>query len=330
MPSRSARASKGSGAASRRSSRTSARSRTAKPTRSATPSSALAWTTDGWIVPRSGLTYEPWTDERGVAAWISSLAARPARDFPSPASAAASTTPATFSPTPSASSESVSRQGSFWKMCLARCRTSFMSSCPSYRQWATELRQDSSARRTSARPTGESGSSCSVTWPTVDQFSDSPSANKRANQKNRQSNNTLAAAALNLWPTAQANDGTGSGYREVYHGEQLANQVSRLGLPVPRSGIGGPKSLSGGPNSRQLWATPNAADGTGGHHPSEVSAKRGGNRTLNRNLQEMDYPLRLNPLFVEWLMGLPCSWTVAVPGAVRAFGTQRDTPECTD
>lgn len=153
-----------------------------------------------------------------------------------------------------------------------------------------------------------------------------------------QARDDLQAQAM-LWATPSARDWRSDQSpmtdEELYgtKGRPLARQATvtyPLGLPVQRSESGGPKSLSGGPNSPPLWATQNAADGTGGHYPSEVSAQRGGNRTLNRNLQEMGYPLRLNPLFVEWLMGLPCSWTVAVPGAVRAFGVQRDTPECTD
>ena len=100
----------------------------------------------------------------------------------------------------------------------------------------------------------------------------------------------------------------------------LATQaLSLLGRPAPRSGIGGPPSSPDGPTSPPRWATPNAADGTGGHHPSEVSAERGGNRTLNRNLQEMGYPLRLNPRFVEWLMNFPIGWTDFAPSATPSF-----------
>lgn len=54
-----------------------------------------------------------------------------------------------------------------------------------------------------------------------------------------------------------------------------------------------------------MWATPAAADASGGHMASAKSAERGGNRTLNRNLMEMGLPQRLNPDFVDWLMGWP-------------------------
>ncbi len=152
------------------------------------------------------------------------------------------------------------------------------------------------------------------------------------------------ANQANQWQTPQSRDwkdGSSTDFPETLRG------TPPLGRQALRSGIGGPPSSPGGPNSprlwptpdtsedhhggrtsrvertikrwkqgrqvsvaeaAQLWATPNAADGTGGHHPSEASARRGGNRTLNRNLQEMGYPLRLNPLFVCWLMGFPLFW----------------------
>ena len=94
-----------------------------------------------------------------------------------------------------------------------------------------------------------------------------------------------------------------------------------LGRQAPRSGIGGPRSLNDGRNSPQQWATPAVADGVGGHHPSEKSRLRGGNSTLNRDLARTGYPLRLNPFFVEWLMGLPLGWSdfalLAIPSSPR-------------
>jgi len=76
--------------------------------------------------------------------------------------------------------------------------------------------------------------------------------------------------------------------RAVDHGVQLANQVS-------------------------AWATPAASDGNGGHYPSEASRQRGGNSSLNRTLQSLGLPLRLNPDFVDWLMGFPPGWTGCAP-----------------
>ena len=116
----------------------------------------------------------------------------------------------------------------------------------------------------------------------------------------------LTLCGLAQWATPQARDHKDAG---SYEFPETLTGSPPLGRQAPRSGIGGPTSSPDGPTSPRLWATPNAADGTGGHHPSQVSAERGGNRTLNRNLQEMGYPLRLNPLFVEWLMGFPIGWS---------------------
>ena len=98
------------------------RSAMSKLSHSAKKFSAAAWTTDGWIVPRSGLTSAPLTDEPG-ADWLTSyMAALPASRFPLRGSAEDQQTSETCSPTLSASSANPNPQLSFWKMCLDRCR----------------------------------------------------------------------------------------------------------------------------------------------------------------------------------------------------------------
>lgn len=102
-----------------------------------------------------------------------------------------------------------------------------------------------------------------------------------------------------LWGTPLATE-RASRPRDVDHGVQLANQVGS-------------------------WATPAASDGNGGHMASDKSAERGWNRTLNRNLREMGLPQRLNPSFVDWLMGWPPGWTACAPLETGSFPSWLDT-----
>ncbi len=183
-------------------------------------------------------------------------------------------------------------QLSFWKMCLARCRISTMSSCPSYRDWATPLRRDCLRRRRSGRRTRDRGS---LSWPTAKvatgqyQYAHGDHSNIVMNLEGaaamwqKPATDSFRSLGLNrkgetgldqqarFWPTPKA--------RDFRSGEQYAERdspdlnviVSRFGRQAPRSGIGGPPSSADGPNSR------------------------------------------LNPLFVEWLMGFPIGWTALKP-----------------
>lgn len=54
------------------------------------------------------------------------------------------------------------------------------------------------------------------------------------------------------------------------------------------------------------WPTPTRSDGTGG--PGTSPARRGG-KNLRTAVAELEGNGRLNPEWVEWLMGVPCGWT---------------------
>jgi site-specific DNA-cytosine methylase len=57
---------------------------------------------------------------------------------------------------------------------------------------------------------------------------------------------------------------------------------------------------------RRPWPTPTKSDGTGG---PGVTPKRTGGKNLRTAVAESDGNGRLNPEWVEWLMGLPIGWT---------------------
>lgn len=117
------------------------------------------------------------------------------------------------------------------------------------------------------------------------------------------------------WATPQARDHF-PGHRDEYVAEKRA-----LGH--------GMRNLN---TEAESWATPKAArpDYTGTYHPER---KDGGQPTLGRQAQETapdgDEPSseirRLNPRFVEHLMGFPIGWTDSGPLATPSFRSWRHT-----
>ena len=86
-----------------------------------------------------------------------------------------------------------------------------------------------------------------------------------------------------------------------------------LGRQAPRSGIGGPLSSPAGPTSPRLWKTPHGIGNKG------RTGNIGGASEFQKQVRIVTGKKRLNPLFVEWLMGLPVAWTDFAPLA---------TPSC--
>jgi hypothetical protein len=136
----------------------------------------------------------------------------------------------------------------------------------------------SSKPPTSEPPTSESGSSSSASWPTPV----ARDANGQAPGKNIQGTPSLGHAVKH-WPTATATDARSSarhGYMiEGHQGTTLLDAV------------------------RQEWPTPTVAAAEGSQKT------RGGDRANEPLLGGMAGPGKLNPDWVETLMGLPIGWT---------------------
>ena len=103
--------------------------------------------------------------------------------------------------------------------------------------------------------------------------------------------------------------------------DQLPNFVEysfQASRPVPatRDGL---ESSQSGQTSRRHWSTPNALDPQ--YTPEHWQERRQQKKAENPQLGDLQLPLsvqaqmhqgskrRLNPRFVEWLMGLPIGWT---------------------
>jgi hypothetical protein len=80
----------------------------------------------------------------------------------------------------------------------------------------------------------------------------------------------------------------------------LTGQVKGTMLPTPRANkIGGVSSEGWRPTLEQAvkWPTPQAADSQGSHGGGQMSSLR------------TEIGGKLNPRWVEWLMGYPIGWT---------------------
>jgi hypothetical protein len=94
-------------------------------------------------------------------------------------------------------------------------------------------------------------------------------------------------ARKNLWPTPRANDAEKRGNFDEHN---------------PRNGL---------PAAVKKWPTPRASEA--GREPSKV-VNRGNKTTLCEKIGG-----QLNPMWVEWLMGLPLGWTELKPWAMESF-----------
>lgn len=151
-------------------------------------------------------------------------------------------------------------------------------------------------------------------------------------------------AAADAWPTPTSRDHKdGADPSETVESNALLGRVAPRwdcppSPPVPPTGTAGPGSSPAGPDSRPLWqtpsdpsfkyrrqvgqteraekllpaqaedanwATPNAGDAVGTHGGGQ-------GRSLRTDIAKMGKK-RLNPEFVDWLMGLSPGWTDSAP-----------------
>lgn len=264
-------------------------------TSSAAQSWSKRWRRVSWIRVLSGRIFEASTAGRGVALWISSLAA----------------TRASLSARQDVEQEQKIHDTCFhtspasWSRCsLPWCfsRTSqatflwdSIESQRIYSAWVSSLRQDYSRRKKSVRRIVESGSS---SWRT-------PSASDGEggvmqmlpDRDGKYKLRDHAVHAMKQWPTPAVADTEGS--RKTRSGKR-SNELLLNGIAAQ-------------------WPTPISRDYKSGQDSE---------RTLARNSRPMSEvalafglpshqtsthgdasPRRLNPLFVEWLMGMPLGWT---------------------
>lgn len=295
------------------------------------------WNERSWLRLLCGRMSEPSTVDAGVAAWMASSAGYLASRIPSPASGSAPTTSATCgarrggsscSPAPGSSSSRTS------PACSPAAAPS--GSGETFAAWASQLREESSRRRNWVEAMRGSGCSSSA-WPTAPVDSATDRAERYA-----QGGLPLSLAAA--WPTPAARDIKGANSTShmarstgAKHLCQLPNFVAHVWATPTikgnhnRAGIS-PKAGDGlVTQALRDWSTPSVADVTGGR--KSRSGERSSELLINGQSEALmtglstprdratspdgapcssdgpTSPRRLNPMFVEWLMGWPEGWT---------------------
>ncbi len=265
-----------------------------------------AWKRATWLTRLSGLTSAPSTLDAGAERWIASLRAFPVSRIPSPEAEKALMTRAGFGPTSPGSCLIAVRGSSCWKTSQdSLLPVDSDQSSVTWPKWGS-MRNGAAYLRPAWAP-ATNASACS-SWPTPDCNTATYSNGKRgqnireavanwptpqamdagkASPSVHQDNLTMASRN---WPTPTARD-----YREGYDmrqrtaGPTLTNAAQDFSPPAPTIPAG-PTSLELRPGARPQFV-------------QEVSASDGMTRP---NLSSRS---RLNPAFVNWLMGLPWWWT---------------------
>jgi len=243
---------------------------------------------------QSGAISSPSRGQRFLDAWTSSLAVIPASHSQPQESGSEPTTSDTSGHTSQMAFGFFDPESASLKMSRDTSPLGYGKSLMSWEQWVTDRRGDYSRRLKSARHTNASG--CSS------------------------------------WPTCATRDykgesGSGRQERKGHPTDTLPNAVARYGLPAPES-----PSTDG--SRRELWPTPDATGANDGtpwekFHASmmerraqvkmavaEGKTKQGSGRSPNlaASVQNPQWATpsngKLNPRWVETLMGLPIGWTM--------------------
>ena len=249
------------------------------------PLSWRGWQTRPWVKLLSGMIYSPSTLDRGAERWISSLPDSPASPSQSPASSEPKKTNATSSRESRRSFATWDRDSSSWKTCEGCLPLAGEESLATYSEpWPT-----SGSTR--------SGSACEqAPWvPPTD------------------------ASGFSSWPTPTI--AATSGYSER---ENCASSEANIGdtltdmiwqgyphsPPDPKTETPGRESSQSDPTLLRHWPTPGANDYKGSYQPGQ----RRGQLDEATEQKWAGGKAKLNPNFVEWMMGWPVGWTTARTG----------------
>jgi hypothetical protein len=293
------------------------------------------WKRDLWTQHLSGRILRPSLGKHFVTAWTSSLGDIPASPSAQPVSAKESKTRGTYGrglqmafdfSDPGSASLRTSKDISAWG-----CPTSSKT----WQEWVTERRGAYSARLKSAHRTSESG--CS-SWPTAAarDFRDTGDLSKSDFRKDGKLRKDVLPRAVSLdqrgyygpavpassstdgsrprlWQTATVSTGA---HRQKDGGmiDKLDQQVKSWATPDAsdrRSDKSRQVGLSNQMKS-EAWPTPASAGVTGG--PTGLAGGAGNREKLASMLPDAEARAmgcgKLNPRWVETLMGLPVGWTM--------------------
>jgi hypothetical protein len=268
------------------------------------------WKKSGWLRLLSGMILSRSTLNRGVAKWISSLPVSPVSPTAKLERNFTAMTQESFQEKSSESPTGLDFQTSFLKMSPASSDSTGTPSDPNYERWVTGLRKDSSRRQKRAHLTAVNGFS---SWPTPDtqNFRDGSVMRKEAHGSHAISLHHKVAN----WPTPDASPRGNRAADLIVEG---TNQVRRR-----KSGQQRGMDLE---TASANWPTPTTRDYKDGTSAATVPENgllgRAAPNWANSRSSPQDQPTatdghtcspscrRLNPRFVEWMMGWPDGWSL--------------------
>ena len=292
--------------------------------------------TDPWMRLLSGQTFEHSTAQRGADRWICSLRGTRVSLSAAQGSAKGKKIRGISSLTLQGSRKNLSRRPSSSRMWKGISLSASVKSSKAYMEWVTKLKRTALARRKLALLTYASGSSL---WPTatLDAATD--------RQKRYAQGGLPLTVAVRLWPTANAGaQPRGKNFTKAdghYKPHDLVTAVKQWRTPdAPTSGGIRTRTGSQGKGHQVVlaeqaatWRSPNTRD----HHAQgprvghaqrqltlvdQVKGFRSSHlvRKISRaGAGSSEATLKLNPLFVELLMGLPLGWTDYAPLGMESF-----------
>lgn len=146
-----------------------------------------------------------------------------------------------------------------------------------------------------------------------------PNGGRTSNTTNYREDGSKQQIDLNaqtqLWATPASRDEDKWHNRgpESGHQQNLSGQVYLHSLPAQATGKPGPQSSKDGLTLHPHWPTPGAIGGNQNGTMEETGGR--GNPFRGTEFGKK----RLNPMFVEWLMGFPRGWTVLVRSGMQSY-----------
>lgn len=270
------------------------------------PPSWHGWRRRSWTRLLSGTTLPPSTAAHGVASWISSLRDTHASRSALPDGGGEPQTLATSGPMSPGLPANAEPPTSSWRTSPIIFVRDSVRFTMTWEQWVSALQLNCSRRLKSARDTSASASS---SWPTARAADSQGSSYQRDRGRKGAERPTLLGAAM-MWPTPRAAEAEHLGWVAITgrKDENSLTQAANLWPTVtardyraPNSKASQNKRNAGTNRGHQL---PNFLE----HHFSLPQAPATDDGAISSPNSHTSHR-RLNPIFVEWLMGWPIGWT---------------------
>jgi len=250
----------------------------------------------------SGLTLNPSMHDHFVESWTESQEASHVSHFQAPENEKDKKTQGTYGQVSQMQFDFADPDGSSSKTCQDWLPLGCVTSCKTWDKWVTERRGAYSVRKKLALHT--KGNECS-SWPTPQQseYKGAADPTRKDHRTQLRDVETGHLPQGMKWATPNTMD-----HLPPKTGEALARNKKKGGCKNLREDVNNPKmnglqdqekSNTSGKN-QESWGTPSASDYKG---------SPGKNSTQKRITKQIKNPQKLNPNWVEQLMGLSTGWT---------------------